>query len=48
MLPAGRADGLTERVLGCGAVEALVTGTLAARAILDGAAFEGLLRRYFK
>jgi flavin-dependent dehydrogenase len=46
VLLAGRAAGLTERVLGCGAVEALVTGTLAARAILDEDDYDKLIKPF--
>jgi flavin-dependent dehydrogenase len=36
VLLAGRAAGLTERVLGCGGFEAFASGVLAARAIANG------------
>jgi flavin-dependent dehydrogenase len=44
VLLAGRSAGLTERVLGCGAVEAMASGTLAARAILEGDDYDKLVK----
>lgn len=44
VLLAGRAAGLTERVLGCGGFEALASGTFAARAILDGDDYDKLVK----
>lgn len=44
VLLAGRAAGLTERVLGCGSFEALASGTLAARAILNGDDYDKLIK----
>lgn len=46
VLLAGQAAGLTERVLGCGAFEALATGTLAARAIANGDDYDKLVKPF--
>lgn len=46
VLLAGRAAGLTERVLGCGSFEALISGTLAARAILNGDDYDESIKAY--
>ncbi|HEY5587183.1 MAG TPA: NAD(P)-binding protein [Ruminiclostridium sp.] len=44
VLLSGRAAGLTERVLGCGGFEALVSGTLAAKAIVSGEDYDTLVK----
>jgi digeranylgeranylglycerophospholipid reductase len=44
VLLAGRSAGLTERVLGCGGFEALISGTLAARAIANGDDYDKLVK----
>jgi len=44
VLLVGRAAGLTERVLGVGGVEALVSGTLAARSIVSGEDYDSLVK----
>ena len=44
VLLAGRAAGLTERILGCGGFEALESGTLAARAIVNGDDYDKLVK----
>ncbi len=44
VLLAGRSAGLTERVLGCGSFEALASGTLAARAIVNDTDYDKLVK----
>ena len=44
VLLVGRSAGLTERLLGVGAIEAIISGVLAARAMIKGEDYEALVK----
>ena len=41
---AGRSAGLTERLMGAGAIEAIISGVLAARAIIQGDDYDAMVK----
>ncbi|WP_003541793.1 NAD(P)/FAD-dependent oxidoreductase [Desulfotomaculum nigrificans] len=45
VLLAGRAGGLTDRLMGSGSVEALISGIMAARSIINGENYNDLVKQ---